>query len=95
MLTPGFTATHGATLDEAAKFAGCYSDATATHAGSSDASSFRRQVEGLATGGYAIGVNFHRPSLGQAGGGHFSPSKPRDSNAVPIPTSVLETCLCQ
>ena len=78
-VSAGFVAAHGATLDEWAAYLECFASVSHAHAQSdgSDASESSGSVEAfraaLKRPDAIVGVNFHRPEIGELGGGHMSP----------------------
>ena len=78
-VSAGFVAAHGATLDEWAAYLECFASVSHAHAQSdgSDASEPSGSVEAfraaLTRPDAIVGVNFHRPEIGELGGGHMSP----------------------
>lgn len=72
-LTAAWVSTHGASVEEQASFVSCFADAQAVHAALSTVDELRSTARELTQGGTLLAANFHRPSLGQEGGGHFSP----------------------
>ena len=70
-----FLAAHGATLDEWRSYVQCFANATATHASGSSVAALRAALSAalVASPPRYIGVNYHRTTLGQVGGGHMSP----------------------
>ena len=78
-VSAGFVAAHGATLDEWAAYLECFASVSHAHAQSdgSDALESSGSVEAfraaLKRPDAIVGVNFHRPEIGELGGGHMSP----------------------
>ena len=74
VITPAFISTHGVTMDQLSAILACHNiSSDVVHSNETSLQGFRNTIITKMKGGNPILLNFHRPELGEHGGGHFSP----------------------